>query len=296
MSLFDDKIELIADSNELLFKDVSEIDKQLINEIIKIYSGFAINDLLEFDPEKAAQLENQLIAIIKNSNYSSTIKSYLKDFDAVSDMNVLIHKKENAININKIINENEKIRNFRFLIEDSLRGTNKLAQRANKLNALIDPIATQIRKDLILGISFKDAAAAIEKAIKDKDLGLERWVDQIAKDALNQYDGIQNDEVRKEFNMPYGRFIGSIKKTTRPLCFHMVSEHKYFEWDKLQSILDPFVKNGEPNQSYTTITGIKQKKGGGIIEGTNAENFNVLRGGYNCRHLVHSSLKPPPNN
>ncbi|MCP4181409.1 MAG: hypothetical protein GY756_26910 [bacterium] len=294
MSLFDEKIELISNSNDALNEGIEKIDKILINELIKIYAGFTTAELLEFDALKAADLENKLIAAIKGSNYSGVVNSYLKDFGAIDDMNTLIHKAENSININKIINENEKIKNFRLLVEDQLKGTNKLAQRSKQLDALINPIATQIRKDLIQGTTFKRATEAIEKAVLDKDLGLSQWSKQIATDALNQYDRLQNDEVRKEYKMPYGQWTGSIKNTSRPLCHHMVFANQIFLWKDIQKIINPYVKNGVPSKSYTTETGIKQRKGGGIISGTDASNIAIRAGGYNCGHIITSRLKPPP--
>lgn len=292
MSLFNDKTDLIENSSEQLEKKIKSIDESLIKEITKIYSAFRVGDVLEFDIQKAAELENKIIAAIKNTNYGTVVKSYLKDFDAIDDMNILIHKKLNDVNINNIINENARLSNYKKLIQDSLLGTNSLRQRSRQLDELISPLTNEIRKNAIIGSTYEDAIESIEAAILEQDLGLSRWSEQITRDALNQYDGLQDQEIRKEFNFEWGNYIGGISKNTRPLCFHMHTEHSSFKWSEIQPIIDPYVKDGIPIDTYTTETGQRKRRGAGIIPGTVASNFDVRRGGYNCKHYIVSSRKP----
>ena len=81
---------------------------------------------------------------------------------------------------------------------------------------------------------------------------------------------------------------GTIKDTTRPLCYHLLtmkSDPVYTD-EEIGAVLAEYAPGGIPSESTTTKTanGKPQKKGNGIIPGTDTENFIVRRGGYRCRH------------
>ena len=169
--------------------------------------------------------------------------------------------------------------------------------RNGALNKLIQPIADIIRRDVITGISFESATEAILEAITKKKLGLAQWAGQIALDALMQADGITQNEVRKEFNLEYIRYVGALKLTSRPLCVHLIraKPQPVYRLEELDAILQEFAPNGVPSQETTpeTADGKEQKKGNGIIYGTDMENFLVYRGGYRCEHEEIPARRPP---
>lgn len=299
MAITDDKISLIAQAERNLTRELETLDREILNEIIKIYSSFIVNDLLEFDAAKAALIEDQIIAAIKNSSYKNTVNSYVSNFDAITEMNRILHRDLNKVDIMSVVNENNKISAFITQIESSLKGTpstiyqvkdaagniTRVPIRNSSLNELIKPLAEQIRKDIILGTSFESATNAIQGAIMSKNLGLSQWAGQITKDALNQADGLQQDEIRKEFGFTKLRYQGTVKDTTRPFCYHMLLEPR-MDIERVQSLLGEHIPSGIPSQSITsrTANGKPQKKGSGMIPGTDISNFTIYRGGRGCRH------------
>lgn len=304
----DKKLKLIASAEDDLLIALEGIDKQLAKEIIKIYARFVSGDTLTLDVQKLAQLEEALIAAVAKTNYKLAIDAYIPNFDAVNALNTDIQKIVNGINATDVIKESDKINNFTNAVEAQLRATNSVNIQVttagvkeivpfpnNSLDELIQPIAEVIRKDVIQGVTFEAATEGILDAIQRKELGLEQWAGQIARDALSQADGITNDEIRKEFDLKYVRYIGTVKLTTRPICYHLVTKKPVMKYEDLQKEINPFVPGGIPSETSTTETanGKSQKKGAGIIPGTDAGNFITRRGGYNCRHSMIAAKVPP---
>ena len=114
---------------------------------------------------------------------------------------------------------------------------------------------------------------------------------------MNQSDGITQNEVRKQYKMKYINYVGGIKTTTRPLCYHLVGKGPVWEWSQLEKELNKFVVNGVPLTSTVsgskTANGKQQERGSGIIPGTSIDNFLVYRGGYRCGHEAIPARKPP---
>lgn len=303
----DRKIELIAAAEDELFTALKGIDQQLAREIIKLYSKFVVGGELVLNAAELAQLEDSIISAVAATDYRDAVNTYIPNFDAIKNLNKDIHKDLNKIDAAAVLDENDKIANFQSAVEAQLRGTNAVKIRVTEngiksvvnipnksLDELIQPIADIIRTDVIQGISFEAATEGILDAISKKQLGLERYAGQIARDALNQADGIQNDEIRKEFDLEYVRYVGTIATNTRPVCYHFMTEKRVIKYEDLQKELDQFIPNGIPSESTTnkTPTGKREKKGGGMIPGTDANNWLVRRGGYNCRHTAIAARRP----
>jgi hypothetical protein len=93
-----------------------------------------------------------------------------------------------------------------------------------------------------------------------------RYVKQISRDALGQFDGQINAIIAEEFGLDAFRYVGSLIDDSRPQCVRWVGKR----------ILE---KSEMPEQIAWA-----NNNGSGMIPGTNPDNFLVFRGGYNCRH------------
>jgi len=156
-----------------------------------------------------------------------------------------------------------------------------------------------------LNKTYQETADLLKRQLVDKPL-LIRHVDQVAFDALRQYNGAINDEVRKTYNLKHFFYIGSEIETTRPVCDHIRDNYKgAISIDQLKVILDEFCPNGIPSDvsiTYETVNGVKRtaKKGAGMYDGTTVDNFCQNCGGNRCRHEVkwvrnpETKLQQPP--
>jgi len=95
---------------------------------------------------------------------------------------------------------------------------------------------------------------------------LKKYVSQVSRDALNQFDGQVNSRIAEEFGLNAFRYVGSIIEDSRPQCVRWVGKEVL--------LLDEL--SNEISWAYSNGTG--------MIPGTTRDNFAVYRGGYNCRH------------
>lgn len=95
---------------------------------------------------------------------------------------------------------------------------------------------------------------------------LQTYATQLARDSAYQYNGVINDTIKDKFDLTEFIYAGGLKKSSRPFCRHLVGLDRPIKYDEVEPLLKKYPE--------------------GIIPGTNAENFTVYRGGYNCEHLV----------
>lgn len=304
MGLIDDKATMISTAEDVWAQSLTAADRQLVDQLVRVYAKYVSGGVLVFNAEFLAQLEADIIAAIAKTDYREGVNAYVRNFDTLRDMNLKIHKKVNKVDINAVVNENAKVNNFinavtsqlkaqnstvvQYLTEEGVLAATKVPNKS--LSLLVEPIANMVREDIITGLTFQAAEAKVLAAIESQQLGLSRWAGQISRDALMQSDGVMQDQAREEFDMKYVRYIGGIRQGTRPFCYHLLTrkEEAVFSMEEVATALDEFCPAGVPSTAGYTYTPVTKKvtreKGGGMIPGTTIQNFFIYRGGYNCRH------------
>ena len=98
----------------------------------------------------------------------------------------------------------------------------------------------------------------------------ERWVGQIARDAVNEYQGGINAQIKVQYDLTDIRYVGSLVEDSRPQCVRWVKE--------LGGRIKGTDLQAEIDWAYDHGSGMKPD--------TNPENFPQKRGGYNCEHIA----------
>jgi hypothetical protein len=130
-----------------------------------------------------------------------------------------------------------------------------------------------VRQGLFQNIAAGTTKSDLEQYLTNYILGnpnvdglYSRYVKQVSRDALNQFDGQVNSRIAEEFDLDAFRYVGSLIDDSRSQCIRWVKKR----------ILQKSELDSEIAWSFNN--------GSGMIAGTNSENFAVFRGGYNCRH------------
>ena len=301
MSIVDDKLKLIDDSSARFTRGLGRTNSAFYNNIISALSEILGGDKssqLPINKRFIGNIETMVVKSLRSTNYKAKADAFLKDFDAVNEINKLMHKEVNNININKIINENRRQKVLLSNFTNDLKGIFGKSKRSELLVRLIAPISELIRKNALFGVTLKDATKDLRKKIIDGNLGLERWAGQIARDSMRKYDGSLQNEIRKKHKMEYFNYVGTISEGTRPLCFSMLSKNRpYWTIPQLKAELDEHIPNGVPSEVKVTYAPLGKKKtlkkGSGLIPGTTVDNFPELTGGYNCDDSYVPRKRPP---
>jgi len=268
---------------EGLMKSVRGVQSEVFKESIDFYIA-ELNKLQEKGFVEKGSLaatvvnnfEKRLSDIVeKNSRYQSEIRNYYTSFDELDNLNLIIHKELNEINIEKII----KLANKQ---QRELIGTTAadiVSEKNIKVNLtgakMREQFTKPVKKILYQGVMRGTPSTQLKTQLHDFIVGekgkmgrLERWSGQITRDALSQYDGAVNDMVRKEYDLNAFRYIGSLVMDSRPQCVRWVTEKKgVLRYDELTKEIGWAYSNGK-----------------GMIPGTTKESFATYKGGYNCKH------------
>ena len=268
--LIKEKLKLMDSVDDVFLDDIKETQNAILRRVNGLLSKFDVEGgrLVNSETNRTLliQLRKDVRAIVRKSSYSSKIDAYLRNFDTITELTEKIHLEGNDLKLSKVsINplKQEAIDNvvkglsapdsidigFEKYIRDTVFNAVTLNQGYNETR--------QQLKDLIAGTPQKHGQ-------------LERWVGQIARDAINQYDGQINAQIAVEYELNAYRYVGSLVKDSRPQCVRWVGK-QVLKFDELQSEID-WAKN--------------KKNGRGFNDATTVQNFAIYRGGYNCRHAA----------
>jgi hypothetical protein len=109
---------------------------------------------------------------------------------------------------------------------------------------------------------------------------LSRYVKTVSTDAVNQYNAQVQETVAQDLNLNWARYIGGLIETSREFCKHLANKD-YIHKSELPTIVTGLIDGHQVQLSR--YTGLPK----GMIEGTDADNFKIRRGGYNCGHQLY---------
>ena len=102
---------------------------------------------------------------------------------------------------------------------------------------------------------------------------------------MNQFSANYNATITDDLGLKWYKYDGSLKDTSRPFCDALIGAKKscmpYIHVSQLEEIVNGQIC-GEQVPIYDK-TGLPA----GMIAGTNASNFRINRGGYNCNHQLY---------
>jgi hypothetical protein len=272
------------EADEQLDKDMSALQRALVNRLLRDLALISSDGRLVFDPQYFALLEDKIVNYMRELGYQQKVNAYLQNFDAIDADVQKFYSRQRLLLENEAINSpvNEELRKQTI---ENLRGQ-------GMVEAFVKPIADVMRVQALQGLTVAQATEQLAARITTAS-PLTRYVGQVTQDALMQYDGALNENVRQRFGLKKFVYFSSIIETSRPICTHIKDKFgaQPISEKQLQSVLDEYCPGGVPSEeliTYTTVNDVTRtrKKGSGMIDGTTASNFVLNRGGRRCRHEV----------
>ena len=158
---------------------------------------------------------------------------------------------------------------------EGLMGSGLKANVTDKLNDILLRAVTTNAK-------FADLQEELRTHLLGKDGGdgaFARYATTYATTALSQFTGQNNKLLTDDLDCEWFMYTGSNKETTREFCQHLTTK-KYIHRSEIPTILAG--KIDDYQCKIYDKTGLPY----GMIEGTNADNFQCNCGGWNCRHQL----------
>jgi hypothetical protein len=269
IKIVDKKIKTIETAELDLYGQLNDVEKIIFEDLKKAINKLNVEGgTIQFD-EKNIDLVNSLdrimIESIQSSTMPSAITKYLRNFQTISEFNFDVHKDVNDLSkseLEKLVSPVQKL-----AVETTLNGLTGSGVNTN----FIEPVRQGIFQNIVAGTN----RTQLEQYLSNYVLGnpnvdglYSRYVKQVTRDALNQFDGQTNARIADEFGLDAFRYVGSLIDDSRPQCIRWVGK-RVLQKTELQSEINWANNNGT-----------------GMISGTTPNNFSIYRGGYNCRHAA----------
>jgi len=222
-------------------------------------------------------IKNKLNRLILNPEYTQEIKDFAKSFNTVYNLQT-----EYWQSIEKTFKPKPLLKAIRNqAITDTVKSLTSQGISANVSDAIVNILRTNITS----GGSYANLAEQLRQSLTNTPQSagiLDRYVKTITNDSINQFNRQYTQIVSNDLGYTWFRYMNTDIETTRCFCDAMTDKN-YFHISEVPGLLEGkgLKCNGDPVPIYKK-TGLPY----GMIDGTNAENFFIRAGGWNCRHSI----------
>lgn len=231
-------------------------------------------------------IKNKLTRLIVTPEYLKDVKEFVSQFNEITKLQNLYYQSVEAdFSPRPLLREIRK-----QAISDTIKNLTSSGIGA----AVSDQIASILRTNITSGGSYGDLSDQLREKILDTktDGALSKYAKQITVDSLNQYSAQYSQTVSSDLGFEWYAWQGSEIMTSRPFCQAMVENNRYFHVSQIPNLLEGKDALGNKLEYIDNKNGKKltveiyDKTGlpAGFIPGTNAANFFINRGGYQCGH------------
>lgn len=267
--------EIIIDRAERTFgASVISIEDDVYLELLKIFDTLTITDGKLSTNQKTEEfllsLDRRILAVLKKTGYNDAVYQYATNFDLLAKNAIDLQYQFNKINITQSqINPYKRIEVQNMLMRLLGGGIN-----AN----FITPLREALYRNILFGGSLGEVENTLRTFViseKDNDSKLARYVGQVSRDGLSQFDGGIQDRIKDELKLDAIRYVGSLIVDSRAQCIKWVEQGLI----KLDFAFEKDIEAAVDRRLFYA-----GKRASGMYPETNLSNICSNRGGYRCRH------------
>lgn len=251
-------------------KNIYEAIQPIIKNLEIGGNGRLLNNLKNL--KLIIEVQKKLERVILESGYKKTVQNFIDNFLVLATFNhdyfAQFNKKFKPSNVLPVIKELSVNSTINDLIGQGLNSN------------VIVPVEKILQQIITTGGSYVDFHEVLRNHILTNESGegnLQRYTKQISTDAINQFNAQYSEAIAQDLQFNWGQYIGSLLTTSREFCV-LLTEKRYVHKSELPGIIAGNIDGVELKLSKTTGLPL------GMIPGTNAANFKVRRGGYQCGH------------
>lgn len=277
-------LNLLDDSIDGFNDGIPSIQRRIFKDILPVLKQLTLDNQGNIKPTASnLKVLRALTPKIRNAvldeKYKKELNKFLASFDKVDILQENYYK--------SIINGYKRKPYLDELKKDAIIEVKQNLTRsgidANIVDRSEEIIRDNIRSNASFGDLVEDMGDFIKGTPQTKGI-LDRYAKQITTDSLNQYSAAYNKYISDDLGLNWYSYVGGLIQDSREWC-QLMAEKRWIHKSELPTLI-----SGNIDGQRVTIyrkTGLPQ----GMIAGTNSNNVQVLRGGYNCRH----QMIPVPN-
>lgn len=258
----------IFDRSEIeLERSVKKAEITIFDELIKLLNSVDVSAGKLQTNTKAENflmnMDKKIYDALYKADYNKSALRFTQNFDLIGENIQEVHSKFNKVNIT-----DAQIQPF---LKIEVNNTLDRLTNSGIAKDFINPIRENLYRNIMLGAEV----STVEKTLRDfvvssaeGDSKLMRYVKQVSRDAMQQFDGTIQGNIANELKLNALRYVGSLIKDSRKQCIRWVSDDGgIIMLSDLQEEIDWAFTNGS-----------------GMNPFTNVYTFFALRGGFKCRH------------
>lgn len=277
MDNFDDLLKEIDDYINGFNDSVSGIQEDILNKINLFIKDLTVkngNVVASMDNlRKIKQLKPLIEKAILSPAYQESVSEFVDSFNSVSKIqDSFFAGMVEDYTAPVVLAEVRKI-----AVNDTI---DKLTERG--LGQVTNQISDLIKTNITSNASYAKLVKQTRDFLTDTKTGdgaLVKYAKGITTDALNQYSANYTKIITDDLGLDYFGYVGALVGHSRQLCKDLVAKH-YIHKSEIPEIVKGLI-NGE-QIPLNSKTGLPV----GMIPGTDASNFQTLRGGYGCNHQM----------
>lgn len=228
---------------------------------------------------KIASIKNRMRKIILTDDYKAEVKQFARVFEEIETLQNQYWKQvETTYKPKAILKEIKNI-----TIEDTV---GKLMDQGIDAN-LVDPISDILRTNITAGGSYRSLSDQLREMMTETETpgALQKYAKQITTDSVNQYNAQYTQTVSSDLGFEWYKYSNTDIETTRPFC-DALTDRPWFHVSEIPALLKAQGLTYVNRKGQRVPVPIYRKTGlpHGMIPGTDASNFLIRRGGYQCGH------------
>jgi hypothetical protein len=229
-----------------------------------------------------SSIKNKITNLILTEKYKEHVKDFAKTFNEISALQTSYWQQaESTFKPPKLMKGIKE-----FTVADTV---NRLTEAGIGAN-IGDKISDILRTSISGGGSYRDLTDQLKEMLTDTENSpgaLVKYARQITTDALNQYNAQYAQTASSDLGYEWFKYDNTDIETTRPFCDAM-TDQPYFHISEIPRLLRAEGLTYVDKDGARVAVPIYPKTGlpHGMIPGTDASNFQIRRGGYNCGHQI----------
>jgi len=221
-----------------------------------------------------ARIRKEINDLVLNKPYLKKVAGFVKTYDAIAKLNESYFASVvDQFKPMKVLDEIKKV---------SIQTTVEQLTESGIGGSFSNDIKKILLRNITSGGSYDQLAESLRDSIIGKqgeDGLLVKYAKQITTASVNQYNAQYTKAITDDLGLEWFIYQGSNIETTRPFCRAMTKK-RYFHKSEIPELISGNVDGQSvPLNPKTDLPY-------GMIEDTNENNFQVNRGGYQCRHQI----------
>lgn len=277
--LIEQKHRIVTTADDDLLSDIAKTQNSLFARIAALVNGLPQRSgkfVWDNNKTKISAITGVVLDAIKNSTYRNKVDQYLRQFDGIESVNKTIVGELAGVKTSGLSLTDEK--------NAAIAGVAKrLTSPASIESNIVGPISDILYNHARFGLPVSDAINSLRELITETDATgglLTRYVGQIGRDAINQYNGTVFQVMQREYGLNSYQYVGGLIRDSRPQCIRWINHNEGV-------LTKDFLDKELAEASRLVLSGGKSDRFKGYSKFTmplSFETFSIFRGGHNCIH------------